>query len=248
MFLCALGFLSRIPVPFDTHFSQQKLNDSAVYFPAVGLLIALLSGLILLLSQVLFGSLLVSVLLSMLTSLLLTGAFHEDGLADCADGFGGGYEPESVLHIMKDSRLGTFGAAALVSVLAIKAASLASLGSPWGIVLALCWGHVLSRGVAISVQLELGYVREDGKAKPLAQGLSIKAFYYSLLPMAPLVVIGMFSALLSGFGVIFLILSLIGFRGFWIWYLRRRIGGYTGDTLGAAQQISELLVYLSFLV
>ncbi|MGB1458232.1 adenosylcobinamide-GDP ribazoletransferase, partial [Spongiibacter marinus] len=104
IFLLALGFLSRIPVPRDPDFSPEKLDGAARYFPLVGLLIGGVTAIALLVFFALFNNPLLAVLLSMAVGLLLTGAFHEDGLADSADGFGGGWRRDDVLRIMKDSR------------------------------------------------------------------------------------------------------------------------------------------------
>lgn len=111
----ALSFFSRIPVPKNVRYSGQSLSQCVAYFPLVGWIVGLVSaGLIVLLMPILGAPL--AILLSMAASCWLTGAFHEDGFADCCDGFGGGYTPEQMLRIMKDSRLGTYGVLGLCSI------------------------------------------------------------------------------------------------------------------------------------
>lgn len=240
--LMAVGFLTRLPLPKNLEYNEALFQKTPLFFPAVGLLVALLTGLVAVLGFALFDDLAVAVVLSMLASLLITGAFHEDGLADSADGFGGGWQREDVLRIMKDSRIGTFGAAALVCILALKAVSLTALGDINQLLVALCWGHVLSRAVATSLMLELDYVRGEGKSKPLARQIQGGPWLLSLLPLLPVVVLGNWPPLLI------LALSLLGFRYAAKAYLLRRLGGYTGDALGAVQQLAEVLVYLCFLM
>ncbi|MCP5160773.1 MAG: adenosylcobinamide-GDP ribazoletransferase [Hahellaceae bacterium] len=238
LFLIALTFLTRIPVPCKVNYSETQLNQSSRYFPYVGLLIGLLCAVVLG-TTAQFLPMPVAVLLSMVFSLLLTGAFHEDGLADTCDGMGGGWTKEQVLTIMKDSRLGTYGAVGLVSVLALKAALLMSL--PWQEgMLALIFAHGASRWLSVSYLIDLEYVRDidSSKVKPLAQQLSLRDF-----------------AVASGIGVALLFLAdgmllvsaagaLLVFRMLFRKLLLRKLGGYTGDCLGAAQQISEVLIYL----
>lgn len=242
IFLLAVGFLSRLPVPPDPDFSQQKLDGAARYFPAVGLLLGIVSALALLAFDALFNNLPLAVLLSMAVGLLASGAFHEDGLADSADGFGGGWQRDDVLRIMKDSRIGSYGTAALVMVLAIKAVALASLPSATTAALALLLAQPLSRWLAVSYLVDLSYVSGEGKSKPLATALPGRHWWLAGLPvLLPGLFVGPAHWLL-------IILSLLVFRYAFARYLRRRLGGYSGDALGAAQQVSEVLVYLSLLL
>ncbi len=240
--LLAVGFLTRLPVPADPDFHDDKLSQASRYFPLVGLLVAALSAAVLLISHSLFASLPLAVLLAMVASLLMTGAFHEDGLADSADGFGGGYRREDVLRIMKDSRIGSYGAVALFMALGLKAVSLSALASPWVAASALLWGHGLSRWLAISLLLDMPYVRGEGKSKPLARAISPRCFLLAGLPLVGLLLFAHWPALLA------LTVLLIGFRFAVAAWLRRRLGGYSGDVLGAVQQLAEILVYLCFLL
>ena len=146
-FLVALGFLTRVPVMYLHDFEQLDLDAALKYFPLVGLLVGGLGAAVYWLAlQVLPQSL--AVILSMASTIYLTGAFHEDGLADSVDGIGGGWEREQMLTIMQDSRLGTFGAAALFGALFTKFQALNHLSSVWVPAL-LMVAHALSRLAAI---------------------------------------------------------------------------------------------------
>lgn len=194
----------------------------------------------------------VAVALSMACTLLFTGAFHEDGLADCADAFGGGYSRERVLEIMRDSRIGSFGAIALVLVLLVKFSTLLEIArvSLTQATVALVIAHAASRTVGLLVMALLPYARRDddaAKARPVAQGIGAREWFTGVLVgtspallataaglIGPLVLL----TLTAACGVV--LLSATG-------YLRARIGGYTGDCLGATQQLAEVAVYLVLL-
>jgi len=171
-------------------------------------------------------------------SMLVTGAFHEDGLADCADAFGGGYTRDDVLRIMHDSRIGAFGAIALVIALALKWQTLAAL-PPMRAAMLMIAAHAASRAFAISYLVTLDYVRAEGKAKPVAQRMSVKSLALALAFGLPwLLWMGWRFACVTL--VVLASLRFIAGR-----YFVRRIGGYTGDCLGCAQQVFELAIYLT---
>lgn len=241
LFLTALAFFTRIPIPGWVAWSPQRLNHSARYFPLVGWVVGAICALCLLgLAQVLPPAL--SVLLSIALSLRLTGAFHEDGWADSCDGLGGGWDKMQVLDIMKDSRIGTYGAAGLFLMLAIKAAALIELArhAPSVAALALLVAHPLSRLASTSLICTLDYVREDtlSKAKPLAHTLSRNELAIAAsCGLLPLLLLSPASA-----GLTLIAVALIT-----LWMARmflRRLGGYTGDCLGAVQQVSEVTIYI----
>lgn len=243
-FFIALAYFTRIPVPAWVGWSATELNRAARYLPLVGLLVGLIAaGWLYLCIQ--FVPLRPALLLSMIASLLLTGAFHEDGLADSADGFGGGWEKDRVLAIMKDSRIGTYGATALLTALLLKFFALEALNS--FALLALPVVHASSRTVALMLMASMNYVREDDstKAKPVAQGLGPAEWLTGLLlGLAPLA-----AAYTLGWLPLRAVLALLGASAVsglvWAAYIKRRIGGYTGDALGACQQIAELGGYLA---
>ena len=241
LFLVAMGFFTRIPMPSWVEVDTDKLNKASRYFGLVGLMVGLICALVFWLAQLLLPAG-VAVLLAMIVGVLVTGGFHEDGLADTADGFGGGWTVEDKLKIMKDSRIGSYGALALMLVLLLKWQLLVELAlyDPVAATTGFILAHTLSRVVAASLIFSESYVRDDdsSKSKPLAQHQGINELFILLLTgflvLFWLKGLAAFSLLIILFGVRFLLAS----------YFRRQIGGYTGDTLGAAQQISQIVVYL----
>ena len=241
-FLLAVAFFTRIPIPADTPYSAERLNHASRYFSLVGWIVGLCAAMSLLLAYQLFP-ISVALLISMSATIKITGAFHEDGLADMCDGLGGGMSQERKLEIMKDSRLGTYGALALLLAILIKFFSLyeiMKLGVMEPLV-ALLVIHASSRAVAGSLIFDMPYVREGGKAKPLAQNQSgIDLCILLLFGLLPLCLLSIQAA--AGILVIGIITRI------WIkHWLLRQLGGYTGDCLGATQQICELLGYLLWL-
>ena len=172
LLLVATQSLTRIPAPSFTHYEPQWLHQSSRHFPAVGLLVGVLCALVFWLASMIFTPLIAAVL-STVFGIKLTGAFHEDGLADTCDGLGGGLTRERTLTIMKDSRLGTYGTLGLTSALLIKITLLASMPMTTALV-ALIIGHSASRLLSISLITVLPYGGEieHAKAKPMAQQLT----------------------------------------------------------------------------
>ena len=238
--LTATRYFTRLPVPRWTGYSERQLNDAVRYFPLVGILVGLITGGVYLLAISVFPQPL-AVLLAMVSGVLLTGGFHEDGLADACDGLGGGWDKRQILVIMKDSCIGSYGVLGLVLALALKFAALAAVPSARFLGIAVA-AHSFSRFMAVSVMATQHYVREDdsARAKPVAQNISSAGFACAaLFALAPLAWLG--SAGVAGAAGA-LALRLAAAR-----YLYRRIGGYTGDCLGAIQQITEIGFYLALL-
>ena len=254
LFLVALQFLTRLPCPRWVGFEPEWLNQSARHFPAVGLLVGAVAALVLVLGEVLFPPT-VAVGLSMAATLLLTGAFHEDGWADTCDALGGGASVgrARALVIMKDSRIGTYGAVGLVLMLGLKAATLAAL--PLALALpALLFAHTASRAAAVVLIRWLPYAGDiaHAKAKPLAQRISRAGLAVALAWVMLLCVALVWAAQRSDEPAVLpaVVLGLLVVAGAAAWcarWFRRRLAGYTGDTLGAAQQITELLALLVWL-
>lgn len=244
LFFTALGFFTRIPVPAWVPWSQERLNHAARYFPLVGWVVGAAGAAAFLAAQRLLPASL-AVVLSMATTLRLTGAFHEDGWADTWDGLGGGWDKTQALAIMKDSRIGTYGAAALALMLLAKALALMELAAraPAAAALAMAAAHPLSRLASTGLIHRLDYVRDDAsaKSKPLAHRLTggelALAAACGLAPLGLLPFVPAACALATVF-----LVTLYASRLF-----RRRLGGYTGDCLGAAQQGAELAIYLGIL-
>src|SRR5690606_15080343 len=228
LFFVALAFLTRIPIPAATPHAQAYLNAAARYFPLVGLIVGACGAAVFAVANEFWTSS-VAIALAMAATIRITGAFHEDGFADSCDGFGGGWTHEQVLTIMKDSRLGTYGAVGLGMLLAIKFLALQALAEPLSIVLALIVGHAWSRLLAISHMLDLAYVRDidSSKIKPLATQLQRSDFLFAGLLALPL------ALLISPLQTVIIIALLLAWRWWFGRYLVRRIGGYTGDCLGA---------------
>ena len=169
LFALAMGFFSRLPMPKNTPYSSERMNRSGRYFSMVGLLLGVsCGGLFLLLDIVLPSS--IAIFLMMSFSLMLTGAFHEDGLTDMADGIGGGMTLERRLTIMKDSRIGTYGASALVMALLGKWVLLNELVSMTGLFMVIVASYTFSRAIAASLIYDMPYVSDldTSKSKPLA--------------------------------------------------------------------------------
>ncbi|NMH64923.1 adenosylcobinamide-GDP ribazoletransferase [Shewanella salipaludis] len=244
LFFVALGFFTRIPMPSWVEVDGDKLNQASRYFGLVGLCIGLCCAFVFWLSQLWLPAG-VAVLLAMIAGVLLTGGFHEDGLADTADGFGGGWCVADKLSIMKDSRLGTYGALALVLALLLKWQLLVELAlyAPMVAVWALVLGHCLSRVLAASIIFTETYVRDDdsSKSRPLAQTQGIDELLILLATGLLLLLC------LNGVVAFALLIALWLIRCLLVALFRRQIGGYTGDTLGAAQQLAELGCYLVLL-
>jgi adenosylcobinamide-GDP ribazoletransferase len=174
----------------------------------------------------------VALVLSVASTILITGALHEDGLADAADGFGGGSTPERILDIMKDSRIGTYGAVALILAIIIKLASLASL-SRIEIVMALIAGHTLARWSSVMLLYRYAYIGTKGAA--FAGGVTT-----ARLIVATMITLAIAVPILQWRTSIPILVTLA--TGM---YFKRRLGGVTGDCLGAANQLVEIAVYLA---
>lgn len=234
-FWLAWTFLTRLPAPGRVNFSEQGLNRAARYFPWVGAVLGAICALLFSLTLQLFGSVWLAVLVQLIAGILLTGAFHEDGFADYCDSFGG-QDAQGRLAIMTDSRLGTFGVTGLFAVLSLRAVLLGSMPVA-SIPFAIVFAAVASRLLAISLMLDSDYVKPHGKSKPLATSLNLRSLVIACLPLLPLLFwLPPLASVVAG-------LLLLFFRFAFASQLRQRLGGYTGDCLGAAQQISEVLVY-----
>ena len=251
LFLTAVQFFTRLPVPVWVGHSVQQLDQSARYFPLVGMCVGGLAAAVLWLSAMIFP-LAVALALSMLASILITGAFHEDGLSDFVDGMGGGYGREKILAIMKDSHVGAYGVLAIVLALLIKFQALLSMSSslPLALIAAtLIAAHAVSRLMAVSIMLTQQYVRDEdtARAKPVVQGFSGVSFFIAVLTgvagIALLFVVGgSWVNIVSAFAVALLL------RFYLAWLMKKKLGGYTGDCLGAVQQITEIGFYLGMLM
>ncbi|HPT50652.1 MAG TPA: adenosylcobinamide-GDP ribazoletransferase [Accumulibacter sp.] len=238
-FFGAVRFFTRLPVPSWVGHSSEALDRATRYFPTVGLLVGTIAAVVFL-SFAQFWPITLAVLAAMTSSLYVTGAFHEDGWSDMVDGFGGAWEKARILAIMKDSRIGSFGAIALVMLLLARFCALIEF-DPVEIPLVLIAGHAISRFAAATLLRGLDYVRDEGKAKPLATRIGwFELAFAGATAGLPLCFLPTMDVL---GGVVFAVLATL-----WLARLfRRKIGGYTGDCLGATQQLSEMAFYCGML-
>ena len=259
-YLLSLQFFTRVPVTGRlaewVGYSPQMLRASAAHFPGVGWLIG---GLVAGLSALLLWALppgpyvpLIVAALGTAFGILLTGAFHEDGLADVADGLGGSYQRERALDIMKDSRVGAFGAIAIAMALLTKLALVAQLASMGVGVLVptLFVAHVVSRTWPLLLIRLLPHVGDTAasKSKPLADQITVSALLAALLWCLAAMALGVVQGHLDLAGLLGgVALSSLAFG--WMGRLfARRLQGFTGDCLGATQQVCELAFYLGLLM
>jgi adenosylcobinamide-GDP ribazoletransferase len=253
IFFTALMFYTRIPCPKDIDHNPDYLNKASRYFPLVGWIV----GTVAFGTYCLFEYLIspeIAILFSMITSILVTGAFHEDGFADVCDGFGGGWTKEKILLIMKDSAIGAYGAIGVVLLLLMKflstnlllgKANVSGVNLYFVYFLIFVSAHALSRLAAVSIVFTHEYSREDAtsKSKPIAKSYTwrevVGAFFFGLLP---LLVLSYFQ-----WQIILVLIPVFLMRVYLARYFQKWIDGYTGDCLGATQQVCEVVFYLSFI-
>jgi adenosylcobinamide-GDP ribazoletransferase len=245
-FATALMFFTRIPVPFKVPYSNEIMNKSQKYFSWVGLLVGIINAAIFYLSFKLFN-LEIAIVLMMISSVLLTGAFHEDGFTDICDSFGGGYGKEKIMTIMKDSRVGAYGAIGIILLFALKFFSIQELGTLdlMKTLAIIILAHTSSRFISGTMIYTHQYVTDIdvSKSKPMAnKPLDAKSLLISFLA-----VLMAFSLLPDWRLIPAFILAYIG-KIYLGWYFKKHIGGYTGDCLGTVQQVCEILFYLGAII
>ncbi len=231
--LVAVQALTRVPVVAP--FGPDLLRQATRYFPLVGLGVGAVAAVVFWLANLGLPGV-VAALLSVAATLLLTGALHEDGLADCCDGMFGGRTREAALRIMRDSRVGAFGVLGLGVVLGVKVACVAALPHAAGVLVA---AHACSRFWAVLPAAMLPYARADGMAAGVARPGMVELVMAAGFGLLPLLMLGARAGaalVLSGLAALAV--------GAWA---RRRLGGYTGDVLGAVQQVTEAAVLLAAL-
>jgi adenosylcobinamide-GDP ribazoletransferase len=255
IFLTAVMFLTRLPVPRWVDHSAEYMRQAPQYFPAVGWIVGAIASLFYFIFSRYVSSN-IGILASMIATLLVTGAFHEDGFADVCDGFGGGWTKEKILLIMKDSRIGAFGAIGLIAVLSSKylllkeAAAYPFPGSGVSgavnpsLITAMIAAHSLSRLMPVLVMQTAQYAGDPDTSKSGAmtsQRISVGGLLIAvMLGLAPFV--------LLPWRMVLVILPALLVTWLLYRYFRRWIGGYTGDCLGAIQQVSEIVIYLGIVV
>ncbi|MCE9600263.1 MAG: adenosylcobinamide-GDP ribazoletransferase [Spirochaetia bacterium] len=234
LFFAALIYFTRIPSPINIGHTPDQLNRAVRYFPLVGLIVGSIAALAYYGAIRLFSRE-TAVLISMIASILLTGAFHEDGFSDFCDGFGGGWSRERILEIMRDSRIGVFGAIGIGSMLALKYHMLLELNQNKLMPLLIA-AHGLSRLFPVWVASAIPYARDPGQFKPTASNpTKLELLIASIFGLGPLLYFGptiLFPAIAATLAATAMAL-----------YVRRWIGGYTGDCMGAIQQVTEIVFY-----
>jgi adenosylcobinamide-GDP ribazoletransferase len=233
--LC-LVFFTRLPLPhFD--FGDRRLADAIWAAPLAGLVVALVGGIVSATAERLGLAAGPSAALVLTATLFVTGALHEDGLADVADGFGGGQTRERRLEIMRDSRIGAYGAAALVLSLLVRWTVLAGLHGAWHLFLALIAAEAGSRGLAGLLMHALPPARSDGLSVGAGSVTRETATLGAVIGAGALLTLGLSAALAA------LVLLAVLFLAFRVLCLSR-IGGQTGDTVGALQQLAAIVILL----
>nr|BFF37738.1 adenosylcobinamide-GDP ribazoletransferase [Tenacibaculum mesophilum] len=242
-FLTAVLFFTRIPCPKWVDHSPEILNKSSRYFSLVGIVVGSIAALAYFASAYIFP-MDIAIVISMISSIWITGAFHEDGFADVCDGFGGGWTKEKILTIMKDSRLGTFGVSGLVFILAIKFLALYHLQNlSVNLILVIISGHSISRFIATVLLYTHDYVRDidSSKIKPTTKQMSSKSLLISAI-------FGGVPLFFFQKPMVFLVLLPLLLTYFYMGhFFKKWIGGQTGDCAGALQQVAEIVFYLSLL-
>ena len=232
----AISFYTRLPCDTDS-LDYTQLPQAAIYLPVIGWLVGGGVALAFYVSALLWSKV-TAVIIALSIGILLTGALHEDGFADVCDGFGGGWDKTRILAIMKDSHIGVYGVLGLTLLLSLKISVLSNLPTTT-IPSVLLAGHSVSRFMPLLLMYGYNYARmEDSKASGAVYAPTIKELLFSaVLASLPLLLLPVLSCL-----AIMPILLV----NYWLGrYFYRHIGGYTGDCLGASQQVADVIFYLS---
>lgn len=240
LLLTAVQYFTRIRVPAWVGHAQEQLAGAVRYFPAIGLIVGASGAATFWLAARVLPAPLPAILATVVT-VLMTGAIHEDGLADTCDGLGGGATRERALEIMKDPRIGVFGAIGLMLTLLLKISAL-SLMPVWTAMAALLAAHAFSRFCAVLLSFAGRYVgsAEKSRAAPVVRLVTFGDVLIAALFGLPTLV------LCGRAAIVAVILALVLLALLFRWCVKK-IGGYTGDTLGAAQQITEAVFYVALL-
>ncbi|HEY0928763.1 MAG TPA: adenosylcobinamide-GDP ribazoletransferase [Gemmatimonas sp.] len=241
-FAAAFTFMTRIPLWRWIAHDLSDLPRSATWFPLVGAVVGAVGAIVFLLADQWWSSL-IAALLSTVATVRLTGAFHEDALADSLDGFGGGWTPEQVLTIMKDSRVGSYALVGMILAVVTKCVVLAEFSGAQAAA-ALIAAHTLGRCASVWLIAALPYVRPAESAerpsagRPFVDGVHRGRIMAATIASAIVVTLCLGEVALPAITLALLLTAASGR------YFRRRIGGITGDALGAVNQLVELGVYL----
>lgn len=240
LFLTAIQFLTRLPVPEWIQASEETLGKATKFFPLVGVMVGASGALTFwLLLHLLPQS--AAVLCAIIFTAFITNGFHEDGLADTFDGFGGGWTREQALEIMRDSRLGTYGAMALIFLILGKYSFLSTL-APGQVCRWLIVAHTASRWTVLPLCAWLPYARAEGQGKLVAKQIGKAEIFIASVTLFITVLLLSWQAALAALLVTGLMTVLSGL------YFRARLSGITGDCLGATNQLTEVSLYLTAII
>lgn len=241
LFWTAVMFYTRIPCPTNLEYSEAYLNKATRFFPLIGWIVAAISISVLYAAQWVLP-ISVSVILALAASVLTTGAFHEDGFADVCDGFGGGWTTDKILTIMKDSRVGAYALIGVILLFGLKISALIELAT-FNIgycIKSIILAHVLSRFIPVTIMRTHEYARMDAtsKVKPIAKKLAMTDFYVAAFWTIPALL------LFQSIWIVLVFAPLLVAKWYLARYFQKWIGGYTGDCLGAVQQICFVITLL----
>jgi len=234
-FLIALQFLTVLPIKIKSEIKEKDFGNSLLYFPVIGILIGLvLSGAVFALSVL---PNLVAGVFILILSIVITGGIHLDGFADTCDGFYGSKPKEKILEIMRDSRVGTMGVVAVVCLLLLKVTLIVSIPREilWRVLIMMV---VFARWCQVLACYVSKYARKEGKAKYFIEYAGRKEFWGGIMLTS-----GLFFLLMQIKGIILFFISMCPVLLF-INCIKRKIGGMTGDTIGAVSEIAEVLILL----
>jgi adenosylcobinamide-GDP ribazoletransferase len=236
-FFIALQFLTRLPVPRALNSSEPELGKAAAFFPLVGVIVGAGAALVFVLLQRVLP-VPASVLCAIVFAAFITNGFHEDGLADTFDGFGGGWTKDRVLEIMRDSLIGTYGTLALIFLVLGKLNFLSSLpaGQIWRWLIV---AHTAARWTILPLCAWLPYARAEGQGKLVAKQVGVLEIIAGTVTLFLVLLLIPRRAALATLFVTTLVAFLNGL------YFRARLQGITGDCLGATNQLTEVGLYLT---
>ena len=239
-FLIAVQFLTRLPVPQTINSSETDIGKAAAFFPLVGVIVGGGAALVFATLQRILP-LPASVLCAIIFAAFLTNGFHEDGLADSFDGFGGAWTKDRVLEIMRDSRIGTYGTLALIFVSLSKLTFLLSLppGQLWRWLIV---AHTAARWTILPLCAWLPYARVEGQGKLVAKQVGALEVVTATIILLLVLILVSWQGALAALLVTTLVTLLSGL------YYRARLQGITGDCLGATNQLTEVALYAASVI
>jgi adenosylcobinamide-GDP ribazoletransferase len=233
-----IAFSTRLPLPRAAPISGAALKEAVWALPVAGFIVAIIGAVVYALAYRLGLPAWSAAALTVAATLAATGCLHEDGLADTADGFGGGKTREQKLDIMRDSRTGTYGVCALVLSILLRASVLASLDDPGLVAAALIAAHCAGRAAMPAVMFFVTPARSDGLSADVGQPQAARAAVAAALGLVALVAaLGIAHAVAAviALAIVVALLARLSLK---------QIGGQTGDVLGAVEQVSEIVILL----